>query len=120
MRLISINDLEDGMVLGKSIYTFNNKLMLGAGFRLNAAFKAKLVERGMSHVYILEEGTEDVVPEDIISDEIRFQARTKIADKAEKIQNYFNFKDVSHQKVFDLIKNGYLQKVQPSFCSWHW
>ena len=111
MRLIPVNDLEDGMVLGKSIYTFNNKLMLGAGFRLTAAFRAKLVERGMTHIYIIEEGTEDVVPEDIISDEIRFQARSRIADTAEKIQNHFNIKDISRQKVFDLIQNGYLQKV---------
>ena len=70
MRLCSIEECEDE-VLGKSIYQENGKLLLGAGYRISGTIKAKLLERGHSHVYVMEEGTEEVIPEDVISDEIR-------------------------------------------------
>ena len=67
MRLCSIHEFEEDTVLGRSIYQSNGKLLLGAGYRINEAMKAKLIERGYTHVYVMEEGTEDVVPEDVIS-----------------------------------------------------
>ena len=72
------------MVLGKSIYTVNHQLLLGAGYRINNEIKDKLIERGYNHIYIMEEGTEDIIPEDIISDEVRHQAQYNLATKADK------------------------------------
>ena len=95
MRLCSIEDFEDGTVLGKSIYQPNGKLLLGAGFRVSTDMKARLTERGYTHVYVMEEGTEDVVPEDVISDEIRMQARMKLSDKVTEIKNQAEFRDVT-------------------------
>ena len=115
MRLYPINDIREGMVLGKSIYYSNNILLLGAGYRITQEIKNKLLERKYTHVYIMEAGTEDVIPEDIISDEIRLQAQSKLRDKIEKIQEALEFKDLSHEKVIDLIENGYLEKINISY-----
>lgn len=117
MRVIAVKDLQDGMVLGRSIYSINNKLLLGAGFRLTPDFKNRLVERGHTHVYILEEGTEDVIPEDIISEQVRLQAKSALDDKAETIQSYFRFKEISTAKVYELLKNGYLKDVSINFAA---
>ena len=54
MRLCALKDLEDNMVLGKSIYQTNGKLLLGAGYRITPVVRGKLVERGYSHVYIYD------------------------------------------------------------------
>ena len=111
MRLISVNDIQSGMVLGRSVYGYNNKLLLSAGFKLTTDFKLKLSDRGYTHVYIMEEGTEDIIPEDIISDEIKFQARAQLEYSAEQIQDQLKIKDLNKAKVYDALKNGHFRHV---------
>ena len=55
--------------------------MLGAGFRLTSDVKLKLLEKKYTYIYILEEGTEDIIPEDIISDQVKMMAKYKITEK---------------------------------------
>ncbi|MCE5248875.1 HD domain-containing protein [bacterium] len=115
MRLLSAQNIQQDMILGKSIYTVHNKLLLGAGFRISPDIKTKLLERGYSQVYIMENGTEDVIPEDIISEEIRIQAQSVIADKADKIQRYFRFRDISRTKIYELLNSGYLKDMNITY-----
>ena len=115
MRICPVNDLEDDMVLGKSIYQLNGKLLLGAGFRINAQMKEKLLERGYTHIYIKEEGTEDVVPEEIVSDMISLQAKAQLASKIYDIQNRTEFKNASVSKAAYLLESGYLKDVSLSY-----
>ena len=115
MRLISIKDIKKGMVLGKSIYNPNGTLLLGAGFRINIDIIAKLNARGYTHVYIIEEGTEDVIPEDVISEEMRLRAKMKLTDNVELVKNAMNFKYLTLEKASDLMESGYLEKVNISF-----
>ena len=115
MILQSLRDLEDDTILGKSIYQENGKLLLGAGFRITSPIKDKLTQRGYSHVYIMEEGTEDVVPEDIISDEIRHHARARLANKIGEIRSQKEFQDVSHDRAVKLLEDGYMKKVNISY-----
>lgn len=111
MRLISVHDLREGMILGKSIYLNNNQLLLGAGYRVTPDIVGKLGDRGYSHVYIMEEGTEEVIPEDIISDEVRHQAKVKLSGGMKKIQEAFKFQDMSQSKAVDLMEKGYLHEL---------
>jgi len=115
MRMIAVKNIQPGMVLGKSIYGFNNKLLLGAGYRLTPEIKTRLLDKGYNYVYIMEEGTEEVIPEDIISEEVRLQAKTMVADKAGEVQKHFKFKDLSRSKVFDLLTKGYLKEVNITY-----
>jgi len=109
MRLCPVKDLHEGMVLGKSIYQGGNKLLLSAGFRINVAIRGKLLDKGYSHVYIMEEGTDDVIPEDIISDEIKLQASAKLADTRKKVEDAFKFKDMTRSKVMELLRSGHFK-----------
>ena len=79
MRQCSIEQLTEEMVLGKSIYAKDGTLLLGAGYRLQAAYIRRLKLTGYPFVYIMEEGTEDVIPEDIISDQIRMQTSAEVS-----------------------------------------
>ncbi len=115
MRMIPLKDVQYNMILGKSIYGFNNKLLLGAGFRLTPPIKKKLIEKGYNYLYIMEEGTEEVVPEDIISDEIRIQAKIKFTDEAEKMESFFKFQDMSRSKVYDLLNKDYLKEINLTY-----
>lgn len=115
MRLCPLSEVEDGMVLGKSIYMMSGRLLLGAGFRITMEIRDKLAGMGYSHIYVTEEGTEDVIPEDVISEELRHQAQSKLAGKIEEIQNLTRFQEMTVTKAAELIENGYLQKVNISY-----
>jgi HD-GYP domain-containing protein (c-di-GMP phosphodiesterase class II) len=115
MRLSSIQELNESFILGKSIYHANGKLLLGAGYRITDVMRAKLIERGYSHVYVMEEGTEEVVPEDVISEEVRLQAKAKFADKISEIKSQAEFREMSYTKATDLIQKGYLNKVNITY-----
>ena len=103
------------MVLGKSIFLTSGRLLLGAGSRINDTIMTKLIARGYSHVYIMEKGTEDIIPEDVISDEIRMQAKSEIADKVSEINKALKFKDMTREKMRDLLEKGYLEQFNISF-----
>ena len=103
------------MVLGKSIYQGTSQLLLGVGFRITSPIKNKLLQKGYSHVYIMAEGTEDIIPEDIISEEIRLQAQEELTDKVKQIEDSFKFKDMSRGKVVELLKSGYLKDIDISY-----
>ncbi|MFC1573964.1 HD-GYP domain-containing protein [Candidatus Latescibacterota bacterium] len=114
MRLSSLEN-SFGEVLGKSIYQGNGKLLLGAGYRINKKIIDRLDERGVSHVYIMEEGTEEVIPEDVISDEIRLQAKSQLADKVSTIGRQYEFADLSRDKALKLLKQGYLRNIKITY-----
>jgi len=115
MRLCAVRDLEDGMVLGKSLYEANGKLMLGAGYRLSNAMKSRLLSKKYTHVYIMEEGTEEVIPEDIISDEVKLQAKARLSNKITEIESQSDFKEASLYKAKELIEKGYLKNINITY-----
>jgi HD-GYP domain-containing protein (c-di-GMP phosphodiesterase class II) len=55
------------MVLGESLFLRSQELLLSAGFRLKQEQIISLKKRGFSSVLINVEGTEDVIPETVIS-----------------------------------------------------
>jgi HD-GYP domain-containing protein (c-di-GMP phosphodiesterase class II) len=115
MRLYPLGEVEDGMILGKSIYQANGKLLLGAGFRIGKDIKYRLLEKGYSYIYIMEKGTGEAIPEDIISEEVRLQAQTRLADKVDEIKRLANFQDLTYSKALNLLESGYFQKVSINY-----
>jgi len=115
MRLCAVKDLEDGMILGKSLYEMNGKLLLAAGYRITNEMKGRIVSKQYEHVYIMEEGTEDVIPEDVISEEIKMYAKGKLAEKIDELEKMGEFRHLSSVQARDLINKGYLKKVNITY-----
>lgn len=63
----------------------------------------------------MEEGTEDIIPEDVISDEVRSQAKLKLSDKIEEIKKIGDFRDLSYDKAINFFNEGYLEHVTVTF-----
>ncbi|MBN1294908.1 MAG: HD domain-containing protein [Candidatus Latescibacteria bacterium] len=111
MKLIPVEKIQGDMVLGKSIYNMDNKLLLGAGFRITDDIKSKLIARGYNHVYIMEKGTEDIIPEDIISDAVKQQAQFKLANSAEHVKKMLKFTNLSRSRIYDQLQDGALKNI---------
>lgn len=87
MRLVSIVNCEPGMLLGKSIYHENGKLLLGEGFELTNRVISRLKEQGLPYVYVRDAATDDITIEDDIPLEVRRESIALIQSSFEKIQS---------------------------------
>ncbi|MFC1490924.1 HD-GYP domain-containing protein, partial [Candidatus Latescibacterota bacterium] len=84
-------------------------------FRITNEIKAKLVECGFSHVYIVEKGTEEIIPEDIISEELRSEAKLKFRAETEKIENKLKFSEMGYAKTLESLESGNLKDIEISY-----
>ena len=119
MRLCAVKDLGEDMILAKSIYEANGRLLLGAGFRLTNYIISNLTSRKYTHVYIMEDGTDDIVPEDVISDEIKLQAKKELSGKITELNlklGQTKFETVSLDKAKEFIQKGYLKNVNITYA----
>ena len=82
----SVEDLEPGMVLGKSLFDQQGMLLLAAGHRLDSALIPRIKSRGYYSVLIFREGTEEIIPEDVISEEVRKITSQKVQQSIENLQ----------------------------------
>lgn len=74
MRQVGVNSLKIGDILGKTILSSSGRILLGKGVKLTPLYIAKLKDMGISILYIEDEHFNDVIVEDIISEEHRRQA----------------------------------------------
>jgi HD-GYP domain-containing protein (c-di-GMP phosphodiesterase class II) len=78
MRLKHIDSVQDGDIVGKPILLENGNVLVGVGLKLNLKFVDRLRRLGIDRVYIEDEHTLDIIPEDVIEDETRKEAVTAV------------------------------------------
>lgn len=75
MRVVSIDHVQPGMEIGRTIYGAGGEVLLAAGVTLNAKFIDRLRQIGISAVYIQDDMAKDIEIDDVISDRTRLEAR---------------------------------------------
>ncbi|NLK07319.1 MAG: HD domain-containing protein [Firmicutes bacterium] len=98
MQIVSIDELEPGMVLGKTIIGNQGQVLLRQGVTLTAGYIEYLKKYPFAAVYIST--GRDVVAEDIISDETRLQA---IAGTREVLSQVKGGADLEIKKVNEVL-----------------
>ena len=71
MRLVSISNVEPGMVVGKDIYDEYGRTLIGHGCALTTEYIEKLDARGFSGVYVDDDLSKDIFIEEAISERMR-------------------------------------------------
>lgn len=102
MRQVSVNSLKIGDVLGKTIYTGSGRVLLGKGVKLTPLYIARLRDMGISIVYIDDDRFEDVIIDDVISEESRREA-TAVLEKS--MQAVRLGKDLNNFEIKNVINN---------------
>lgn len=74
MRLVSVNQLQAGMKLGKKIYNDEGLTLLADGVELTDALINRLTSIDIGYIYVQDELTSDIVITGILQDETRNQA----------------------------------------------
>lgn len=107
MRLCRFSELQPGMVLGKSIFTDRGQLLLRAGYPLDADVLRRIAATGRMAIYVFEEGTEDIIPDDIISDEARSRVAIAYSQTADRVAEALKVrKDVPPEKLRTILQRG--------------
>ncbi len=87
MRRISLDELKPGMVLGRSIYSGLNAILLAAGQTLDDRYITLLHKHGFGYIYVEENGFEDVNPQDVLSDVSRRIAEATVRDSFDQLRD---------------------------------
>lgn len=98
-----INEIQEGMVLGESIYQ-NERLLIAAGFRLNRQHIEQLKSKGYSSLLIHVPGTEEVIPESIINQQVENELRVTVNKSSKNIQEIIDRGTKEKHHIQDIIK----------------
>jgi len=101
---LPIEQIRPGMVLGKSIYGSTGDLLLAAGYRLEAQYIHRLKFLGYSSLYIQEEGTEQVIPEAIINEQLALQTNKALRDSSAIITAAIKMRGDTKEEIEKTIK----------------
>lgn len=108
MRQVRVDSLKIGDVLGKTIYSSKGRVLLGKGVKLTPLFISKLRDMGISIVYIEDGRFDDVIVEDVISEERRREALELIEKSTQAVRlgkdfDGFALKELIHKIVEDIF-----------------
>lgn len=108
----SIDDVTDDMILGRSIFLPTGELLLAAGYRLTERYRKRLKQMGFSTVYIQVEGTDDVIPENIISEHVQRDLSISLNKSTNELKSSFNIRQEGRQNIRRMIRENkqYLNK----------
>ena len=107
MRVCPLSEVVSGMVLAKSIFNENGQLLLRAGYQLTPDVLGHLTSLGPTAVYILEAGTEEIVPIEVISEEARARATQAFHHTMDTVSAALvPHKDVPPKKLWQMVKRN--------------
>ncbi|MCS7234177.1 MAG: HD domain-containing protein [Synergistetes bacterium] len=99
MRCLPVTKLEEGMVVGKTIYTSDGRPLLRRGIVLDKKHIDRLKSLGIPVIYIEEEPLKGIDVEDVILDKVRMNAVQEARRLMLKIRKELKF---YNKKISDL------------------
>jgi HD-GYP domain-containing protein (c-di-GMP phosphodiesterase class II) len=83
MIKLNIDEVKPGMLLARSIVSETGELMLSAGYVINDRIIAKMREIELTACWIAEEGTECVIPEETVNEQLALQSQFVVKENAD-------------------------------------
>ncbi len=112
MVIYNIDDVTDDMVLGKSIFLPTGELLLAAGYHLTERFRTRLKQMGFSSVHIQVEGTDDIIPETIITEHVQREIELSLNKGTSELKKTFTIRQEGSRNIRKMIRQNrqYLNK----------
>ncbi len=89
MHAVSVRDLKESMIVGKTLVDDTGRVLLNKGNSLTNSYIKALNAKGYSRILILDEDMSNIDPEDGLTPELRGQALTTLSGSFEEIQRDF-------------------------------
>lgn len=122
MRRVHIDHIQEGMELGRNIFSADGRILLGAGVKLTGYYIARLKALGISAVFIHDERLGDFEFPEIISEQSRIQTLTAIRDCFINLQqsrnmNVARVKGAVNTLIEDILSNNQTMIGLTDICS---
>ncbi len=119
MIRMSVESLESGMALAKAVRDANGKILLNRNVSLTKQFIKGLKDRDIPSVYITDGVTDDIIPEEPVSDVVRGSTVKKMSELLNSIKDIkIDVKMVSRKAISEVIASDKYQEAivnNPSF-----
>ncbi len=99
MIQLSLNEVKAGMVLARSLVNENGDLLLASGFVINDRIITKMHEIQLSGCWIYEEGTESIVPEEMVNEQLVLQTSGILRENGDLLQKVLEIKDFTLDNI---------------------
>lgn len=86
MRKILVDKVKEGMVLARTLHSYDGNILLNNGIIVKNSYIVKLKDLGIRELYIEDEISHDIVIDDVVSEETRFEARINIKNAMDSIR----------------------------------
>lgn len=107
MRLVPIEHLKDGDIIARDIISYDGGVLLRHDTRFKEVFKSKLIERNVSEVYIDDEISKGIEPNELIESSTKQRMANDIKKQFEKLKDRLEL-DVS---VFSEITEFLIEQL---------
>lgn len=106
MRLVCVQNLCGGEIIGKDILTAEGGILLRATTKFRPAFKEKLLDRGITEIFIEDKISEGIEPPEIISQDVKTKLTKNLKNQFETIQNVMSINlDEIHSITHTILEN---------------
>lgn len=103
MRLVSIETVEPGQYLGKTIFSANGTVLLSSGVQLTVFMISTLKRLGVTNIYIDDPRFRDIDTQDLLSDETKRAVINQMSETFEAIRSGKEFSTKAISKTIDQL-----------------
>jgi HD-GYP domain-containing protein (c-di-GMP phosphodiesterase class II) len=103
MIKLNIDEVKPGMLLARSIVSETGELMLSAGYVINDRILGKMREIELTACWIAEEGTECVIPEETVNEQLALQSQFVVRENADILRKVSQVRSLSHDSISKVL-----------------
>lgn len=106
MRIAALQRLQPGDVLGRSLFNERGELLLASGYTLTEDMIELIERHGFRFVYLFDELTRDILPEEVIDDNLRQASGKKLSDSFRQISSRISIESLSPEEIVGTLEDN--------------
>ena len=106
MIRLSLDEIKPGMLLARSIISETGELLLAAGYLVNDKVIAKMREIELSTCWIAEEGTEHIIAEETINEQLALQSQFIVQENADILKQVAQVKTLTQAGISKVLADS--------------
>lgn len=106
MIKLGLDEIKPGMLLARSIVSESGELLLSAGNVINDRVLVKMREIELTAAWIAEEGTENVIPEENVSEQLALQSQFIVKENADILKRVAQIKTLTNTNISNALADS--------------
>ncbi len=104
MRITSVDKIQPGDILGKSLFNERAELLLAAGYELKPDLIESIKSHGFPYVMIMDPAAKDLEPEEVIGESVRTIVNQKLANVFRNAKKNLAFEKFAPEEIKRQLK----------------